>query len=209
MKFKLTFLASIIISCCLAGCGGHSSVEQAPTPAPEPEPTPAPEPAPVPEPEPIIESETQINLKVLDAYIEEADVFADLNENFKFDEGEPTGKTDQNGKISIKLKNKDIEGKTYVRFMSLAKEGAKTKTLDQSGSLDNDVLMSRVVFLNDNIDNEQLITPFSTLTDIILLKNSKENNGAIDQNSFNRIISDISQKIGVRNCAQLIFTILD
>lgn len=197
MKFKLTFLASIIISCCLAGCGGHSSVEQAPTPEPEPEPTSAPEPTPVPEPEPIIESETQINLKVLDAYIEEADVFADLNENFKFDEGEPTGKTDQDGKISIKFKNRDLEGKSYIRFMSLAKKGSKTKTLDKPGSLDNDVLMSRIVFLNDNIDKEHLITPFSTLTDIILLKNSKENTGAIDQNSFNRVISDISQEIGV------------
>ena len=56
------------------------------------------------EPEPQ-KTDTNFNLTVLDAYINKAYVFADLNENYKHDEDEPYAETDGKGNVKLLIKN--------------------------------------------------------------------------------------------------------
>ena len=79
-------------------------------------------------------TDTNFNLTVLDAYINKAYVFADLNENYKHDEDEPYAETDGKGNVKLLIKNELLENRSYIRMITIAQNGAETDTMGERES---------------------------------------------------------------------------
>ena len=207
---KLSMIVSFALNAfILSACGGGGSTIITPEkPAAEEPTSPAnvdPSPQQPSEPEPQGSSElepqktdTNFNLTVLDAYINKAYVFADLNENYKHDEDEPYAETDGKGNVKLLIKNELLENRSYIRMITIAQNGAETDTMGEKGKLGKDLVMSRIVFLDQNSDDSNfVITPFSTLADVIASKYAKKQQQNVDQSNYDRASSDFASSLGV------------
>lgn len=108
----------------LSACGGSSggSSDTTAEPAPDPAPPTTDPVAPVdPTPPATNPNTTAINLQVIDGYLKDAEVFADLNRNFALDEGEPADKTDEKGLVTLHIPNSYIAGNEPIKVISQSK----------------------------------------------------------------------------------------
>jgi hypothetical protein len=141
---------SLVAMAVLAGCGSSSK-----TPTPTPTPAPSPTPAPTP---------TSIALKVADGYLQSAFVFLDVNTNNIHDTDEPSGKTDNNGAVT--LDTSDITGPENYPIVVIATK-AETKDKDTGTFIAKDFSLSAPA-------GSQTVNPITTLIQTKIVKAKSE-----------------------------------
>ena len=103
--------------------------------------------------------------KVIDGYIQDAKVFVDLNENMKFDEGEPSAITDENGSYTIE----DFKMDPKKDYQIISIDGTDVNTNEEF----NKTLVSIVNQDTLKEDKPLVVSPTTTLVASEYLKNPK------------------------------------
>ncbi|MGN1356746.1 MAG: RCC1 domain-containing protein [Succinivibrionaceae bacterium] len=156
----------------MAGGGSSSS-----------DPTPSPAPA---------EETTAVNLQVIDGYLKDAEVFADLNRNFVQDDNEPSAMTDENGLATLNIPKDKLRDLTSIKIISKSKKGSTNTILGKQKTLDQDLVMTSNVYLeNLNSAEPSRITPFTTLAD------SSITSQPASYDEYKNQIKKVSESIGV------------
>lgn len=185
--------ATASLSACGGSSGGSSDTTAEPTPAPVP---PATDPVdPVdPAPPATDPDTTAINLQVIDGYLKDAEVFADLNRNFTLDEGEPADKTDEKGLVTLHIPNSYIAGNEPIKVISQSKPGDINTVLGKQKELTRNVVMTSNVYPGGDTDQSEpsRITPFTTLADASI--SSSEPAPSYDE--YKNRIQDVAESIG-------------
>ena len=151
--FKLSLLMTAIMSCLITGCGGggHSSSEGS--------------------------QNTQLEVQVIDGYLTGIDVCIVTNENLECDAEFGTAKTDDNGKSTFEINDKQkkkLEQMKSVKFKAVAKKGTTDIILGKKTETKNDMVLLGTKFfesgeLNSKPDKKKSfkLTPFTTMAEMI------------------------------------------
>ena len=151
--FKLSLLMTAIMSCLITGCGGggHSSSEGS--------------------------QNTQLEVQVIDGYLTGIDVCIVTNENLECDAEFGTAKTDDNGKSTFEINDKQkkkLEQMKSVKFKAVAKKGTTDIILGKKTENKNDMVLLGTKFfesgeLNSKPDKKKSfkLTPFTTMAEMI------------------------------------------
>ena len=128
MKKSLSIITSSVLSAMLfLGCGGSGDNNT--------------------------EEYSTITGKVVDGYIENAQVCLDLNINFRCDYGEPVANTDRNGNFELKVPIEDTKSSYYKIAPIISKDGFNTVTGERAQ------IMATPRVGEENV----IITPLTTL----------------------------------------------
>ena len=142
-----------IMSCLITGCGGggHSSSEGS--------------------------QNTQLEVQVIDGYLTGIDVCIVTNENLECDAEFGTAKTDDNGKSTFEINDKQkkkLEQMKSVKFKAVAKKGTTDIILGKKAETQNDMVLLGTKFfesgeLNSKPDKKKSfkLTPFTTMAEMI------------------------------------------
>ena len=168
--------------------------------------------------------EVEMEGQVIDGYLVQARVCADLNRNFKCDDDEPFGTTgDKDGKFSIKSKVKDslLENTPYeclidgsctsplaFRILAMSTSDTKNITLGKDSALTTPVLLSTLVFVSHEkpddcasascVRSSSRVTPFTTLTDMSLgSKTGGTDIYAVTEEDFEDSFEQVADSLGV------------
>ena len=151
--FKISLLMTAIMSCLITGCGGggHSSSEGS--------------------------QNTQLEVQVIDGYLTGIDVCIVTNENLECDAEFGTAKTDDNGKSTFEINDKQkkkLEQMKSVKFKAVAKKGTTDIILGKKTETKNDMVLLGTKFfesgeLNSKPDKKKSfkLTPFTTMAEMI------------------------------------------
>ncbi len=156
--FKLSLLMTAIMSCLITGCGGggHSSSEGSSSEGSQ---------------------NTQLEVQVIDGYLTGIDVCIVTNENLECDAEFGTAKTDDNGKSTFEINDKQkkkLEQMKSVKFKAVAKKGTTDIILGKKTETKNDMVLLGTKFfesgeLNSKPDKKKSfkLTPFTTMAEMI------------------------------------------
>ena len=160
--FKLSLLMTAIMSCLITGCGGggHSSSEGSSSEGSQ---------------------NTQLEVQVIDGYLTGIDVCIVTNENLECDAEFGTAKTDDNGKSTFEINDKQkkkLEQMKSVKFKAVAKKGTTDIILGKKTETKNDMVLLGTKFfksgeLNSDPEKEDTsgksfkLTPYTTMTEMI------------------------------------------
>lgn len=156
--------------------------------------------------------------QVIDGYLANAKVCADLNQNYVCDGDEPSASTDEKGKFVIDAKvigsflaqtaykcllTSDCKDKLPVRILALSGEDTKNITLGKDAPLANPVALSSVAFLSTETDEEAgsktvaeaQITPYTTLTDLAM--DNASDVTTVTEEALNETFDKVAEDLGV------------
>jgi len=122
--------------------------------------------------------------KVVDGYIENAQVCLDLNINFKCDYGEPVASTDRNGNFELKVPSKDTKSSYYKIAPVISKEGFNTVTRARAQ------IMATPRVGEENV----IITPLTTL---LISKIGYENYLQITKEDLNYYMQELANELNI------------
>ncbi|MBO6070400.1 MAG: hypothetical protein J6P43_04975, partial [Succinivibrionaceae bacterium] len=195
--FKPSLLITAIMSCFAAGCGGGgahfstvndsqnaNTTSETATPAESaPEPQQTPEETKTEEQTPPEETQqnSQMEVQVIDGYLENIEVCIIKNEALDCDERFGTAKTDGNGKVFFELtpeQKNELAKLKSVKFKAVSKKGSTDIVLGKKTETTKDIVLLGTKFfksddLNSELDNENTsgksfkLTPFTTMTEMI------------------------------------------
>lgn len=159
----------------------------------------------------------EINLKfegqVIDGYLVEAKVCADLNQNNNCDNNEPSTTTGDSGKFTIHEKvaksflqntayscliKSNCKDKMPIRFLAIADKNTQNHTFNQNTSLNSPVVLSSITFLSTvegaNSAKSQ-ITPYTTMTDLAMSSISDIN--SVTEDILNETFNKVADSLGI------------
>ena len=165
------------------------------------------------EPGNVEEAAIELSGQVIDGYLTNAKVCADLNRNFKCDENEPLSVTDSKGKfmISGNISNELLKGTPHeclinktcpknfpLRVIAFSTKDTLSVILGNDRSLSSPVVLSAIFFVDTNKDGKTTteekqprITPYSTLTD------QSVDIETVSAETYNDLFSKITGSLGV------------
>lgn len=114
---------------------------------------------------------TSLHVMVIDGYLENSQVYADLNRNYTLDDGDiqATVNTGSDGTAVIDIPNsllKDSAGSeiTHARVISQSAQGDKNTIYGAETQLGHNLVMAREIYIDrNNPDAVYTITPFTTM----------------------------------------------
>lgn len=150
---------------------------------------------------------------VIDGYLVDAKVCADLNQNNNCDDDEPSAITGEFGKFTINaqvaesilentayscLIKSNCPNKMPIRFLAITDENTQNQTFNHNTSLNRSAVLSSTAFLStvDGTNSAQTqITPYTTMTDLAMSKVSDVT--SITEDELNNTFDKVTESLGV------------
>src|SRR5574344_312116 len=110
---------------------------------------------------------TDVNVQIIDGYLKDSKVCADINRNYICDADEPNGVTDENGKVTIMISKDVLNPNSSIKIISHTPKGSNNKILGKDSVTDRDIVLTSNIFIDNNgVPKENnTVTPFTTLID--------------------------------------------
>ncbi|MGN1392873.1 MAG: RCC1 domain-containing protein [Succinivibrionaceae bacterium] len=137
-----------------------------------------------------------LNVQIIDGYLKDSKVCADINRNYFCDPGEPDGITDEFGKVTLDVPENVLNENNSIKVLSHTRKGSGNKILGKDSVTDRDIVLTANIFINNGeFKNENKITPFTTLVDSTFKQQDIKD---LKEELYQEVIGKLAETLGLK-----------